>query len=63
MAFADTNEANVAERSVDKKLPDGTIRKKELAYIFKNAGPVREMKARRVTISPIGELRDPGFKE
>jgi CRISPR-associated endonuclease Csn1 len=63
MAFADTNEANVADRAVDKKLPNGTIRKKEIAYILKNAGPLREMKARRVTISPIGELRDNGFKE
>lgn len=62
MAFIDTHEANVADRAVDKKRPDGTIRKKELAYIFKNAGPLREMKARRVTISPIGELRDSGFK-
>ena len=61
MAFADTNEANVADRAVDKKLPDGTISQKELAYIFKNAGPLQKMKARRVTISPIGELRDPGF--
>lgn len=28
-----------------------------------SAGSLRELKARRVTISPIGELRDPGFKE
>ena len=63
MAFIDTNEANVADRAVDKKLPNGTIRKKEIAYILKNAGPLWEMKARRVTISPIGELRDNGFKE
>jgi len=62
MAFIDTHEANVADRAVDKKLPDGTIRKKELAYIFKNAGPLREMKARRVTVSPIGELHDSGFR-
>jgi CRISPR-associated endonuclease Csn1 len=27
------------------------------------AGSLKEYKARRVTISPIGELRDPGFKE
>jgi CRISPR-associated endonuclease Csn1 len=62
MAFIDTHEANVADRAVDKKLPDGTIRKKELAYLFKNAGPLRDIKARRVTISPIGELRDSGFR-
>lgn len=63
MAFADTNEANVADRAVDKKLPVGTIRQKELAYIFKNAGPLQKMKTRRVIITPIGELKDPGFKE
>lgn len=28
-----------------------------------SAGSLQAMKARRVTISPIGELRDPGFKE
>ena len=63
MAFADTHEANVADRAVDKKLPDKTTRKKELEYVFKNAGPLQSLEARRVTISPIGELRDPGFKE
>jgi hypothetical protein len=31
-------------------------------YIFKNAGPLQGMQARRVTISPIGELRDLKFK-
>ncbi len=62
MAFADVNEANVADRAVDKKQSDGTIRKKELDYILKNAGPLQGMQARRVTISPIGELRDPKFK-
>lgn len=63
MAFADTNEANVADRAVDKKRDGIIIRKKELDYVFKNAGPLQKMKARRVTISSIGELRDPGFKE
>jgi hypothetical protein len=29
----------------------------------KEAGSLQTAKARRVTISPIGELRDPGFKE
>jgi len=28
-----------------------------------SANSLRELKARRVTISPIGELHDPGFKE
>lgn len=52
MAWADVHEANV----------DARTRTKELAYIFKTAGSLQKSKARRITISPIGELRDPGFK-
>lgn len=53
IAFADHQEANVDKRT----------RTKELAYVFKTAGSMQKAKARRVTISPIGELHDPGFKE
>lgn len=53
MAFAGHNEANVDKRT----------RTKEMAYIFKTAGSLQKSQGRRVTISPIGELRDPGFKE
>lgn len=53
LAFADQNEANVDKRT----------RTKELTYVFKTAGSLQKSQARRVTISPIGELRDPGFKE
>ncbi|MDP1938538.1 MAG: type II CRISPR RNA-guided endonuclease Cas9 [Hylemonella sp.] len=53
IAFASHQEANVDKRT----------RMKELAYIFKTAGSLQRSKARRVTISPIGELHDPGFKE
>jgi len=53
IAFASHQEANVDKRT----------RAKELAYIFKTAGSLQKSKARRVTISPIGELHDPGFKE
>jgi CRISPR-associated endonuclease Csn1 len=53
IAFADHQEANVDKRT----------RSKELAYVFKTAGSLQKSKARRVTISPIGELYDPGFKE
>lgn len=28
-----------------------------------SATSLRDLKARRITISPVGELRDPGFKE
>lgn len=53
IAFADHQEANVDKRT----------RSKELAYVFKTAGSLQKSQARRVTISPIGELHDPGFKE
>ena len=51
LAFSDVQEANVDKRT----------RSKELSYVFKTAGSLQKSKARRVTISPIGELRDPGF--
>lgn len=53
LAFADIQESNV----------DARTRTKELSYLFKTAGSLQKSKARRVTISPIGELHDPGFKE
>ncbi|QXL84854.1 type II CRISPR RNA-guided endonuclease Cas9 [Comamonas sp. NLF-1-9] len=52
--FAPINEANVDARNRDKS--------DSFAYISKRAGSLKTSKARRVTISPIGELRDPGFK-
>lgn len=51
LAFAVVSEANV----------DARTRSKALAYVYKTAGTLRKSQARRVTISPIGELRDPGF--
>jgi CRISPR-associated endonuclease Csn1 len=53
LAFAGTSESNV----------DARTRTKEISYIFKTAGSMQKSEARRVTISPIGELNDPGFKE
>jgi CRISPR-associated endonuclease Csn1 len=53
IALAEVSEANV----------DARTRTKELAYVLKAASSLQKSKARRVTISPIGELRDPGFKE
>ena len=53
LAFADHREANVDKRT----------RAKELSYIFKTAGSLQKSLGRRITISPIGELHDPGFKE
>ncbi len=55
MAFAPNTEANVDARNRDKG--------DSFAYTYKMASTLKSSKARRVTISPIGELRDPGFKE
>ncbi|MFZ2300700.1 MAG: type II CRISPR RNA-guided endonuclease Cas9 [Gallionella sp.] len=53
IALADVVQANV----------DARTRTKEIAYILKAASSLQKAKARRVSISPIGELRDPGFKD
>jgi CRISPR-associated endonuclease Csn1 len=55
MFFAEHNEANVNERSLSKEDP--------LKYISKTAGSLQSTQARRVTISPIGDVSDSGFKE
>lgn len=51
MAFSECHEANVDKRT----------RSKELSYLFKTAGSLQKSKGRRVTISPSGEMKDPGF--
>lgn len=53
--MSDTSEANVDARNRSKE--------DTFAYISKMAGSLQQAKARRVSISPLGELRDPGFKE
>ncbi|MBP6058422.1 MAG: type II CRISPR RNA-guided endonuclease Cas9 [Nitrosomonas sp.] len=53
IALADVTEANV----------DARTRIKEISYVLKTGSSLQKIKARRITISPIGELRDPGFKE
>jgi CRISPR-associated endonuclease Csn1 len=52
--MADCHEANVDSRNRDKA--------EAFAYISKMAGSLNTARGRRVTISEIGELRDPGFK-
>lgn len=52
LAFIETNEANVDRRT----------RSKELSYIFKTAGSLQKSKARKATVSPIGEVSDYGFR-
>lgn len=51
--LATHNEANVSERNASK----------EDAFVFvsKMAGSLQKTQARRVTVDPIGNLRDPGF--
>jgi CRISPR-associated endonuclease Csn1 len=53
--MADHHEANADARNRDKS--------DEFGYVSKYAGSFRSANARRVTVSPIGELRDAGFKE
>ncbi len=55
LSLADHHEANVDARNRDKA---GSWR-----YTYKQASSLQSAKARHVTISPIGELRDPGFEE
>jgi CRISPR-associated endonuclease Csn1 len=55
IALSATNEANTDSRARDNL--------DSFSYIIKAASVLQKLKARRVTISPIGELRDPGFKE
>lgn len=52
---AQANESNVRQRE-DAKDPS-------LIYGSFSAGSLHKARGRRVTVSPIGELRDPGFKE
>ncbi|WP_428421769.1 type II CRISPR RNA-guided endonuclease Cas9 [Methylibium sp.] len=52
--MADHNEANVDARNRDKS--------SGFKYVSKYAGSLQSAKARRVTVSEIGDLRDPSFK-
>ena len=54
LSLADHHEANVDSRNRE---PEGAWR-----YTYKQAGSLQSAKARQVTISSIGELRDSGFK-
>ncbi len=52
--MSNTQESNVDARNRDKD--------DSFSYMSKTASVLQKLKARRVTISPIGELKDPGFK-
>ena len=53
--MAEQKEANVDARYRDKA--------EAFKYISKMAGSLKAAKSRRVSISPIGDLSDPGFQE
>jgi CRISPR-associated endonuclease Csn1 len=53
--MCDHNEANVDARNRDKA--------DTFNYVSKMPGSFQKAKGRRVTISPIGDIRDPGFKD
>lgn len=55
MFFANVREGNVAARDASKD--------SEFKMLKKNAGPLKQMKARKVFVDPIGRVFDPGFKE
>ncbi len=55
LSLVEPHEANVDARNRSSEDP--------YAYNYKMSGSLQKAKARRVTISPIGELRDPGFKD
>jgi CRISPR-associated endonuclease Csn1 len=55
IAFANIHEANVDSRDRDKN--------DSFSYIVKNASVLQKLIARRITVSPIGDLHDSGFKE
>ncbi len=54
ISFAGLTESNTSARELDKD--------EAFSYFRKNAGPLQKLDARRVTISPVGEVNDPGFK-
>ena len=55
VTLAQIHEANVDARNKDSN--------DSFAYTTKLAGPLQKASARQVSISPIGDLSDPGFTE
>lgn len=54
LTLAECHEANVDARNRDKE--SGFV------YTYKTAGSLKAARGRRVTISPIGDIHDPGFR-
>lgn len=56
------NEANVDSRTRKSNITSGKISEAlALSYVIKSAGSLQPAKARQITISPSGRLKDPGF--
>lgn len=55
LTLAEHQEANVDARNRD--------RQGDWRYTYKQAGSLQTTRARKITVSPIGEIRDPGFKD
>jgi CRISPR-associated endonuclease Csn1 len=53
--FAEHQEANVSDRNANKQEP--------FSFTSKYAGSLQKTQARRVTVTALGEVADPGFKE
>lgn len=54
ITLASHNEANTHSRNADNE--------NSFKYLSKVAGSLRAAEARHVTVSPVGDLSDPGFK-
>ncbi len=54
ISLVDLHEANVDARNRHKE--------DTFSYTYKTAGSLQKAKGRRIGVSPIGEIRDPGFK-
>ena len=52
LSLAPVNESNVDSRNRD---PEDSFK-----YLSKSPGPLRELQARKITVSPAGRVRDPG---
>lgn len=63
IGFADLTEANVDARTRVSNFGDGKLDTSlALKYILKTASSLQTAKARQITISPSGRLKDPGFR-
>lgn len=63
LSLAGLNEANVDARTRTSNFGEGKMDESLLVkYVNKRAGSLQTAKARQITISPSGRLKDPGFR-